>query len=91
MLIQSTGYSYYSDPTKLNLVKWKAGRPGQPSALKIEDYIYYRGQRLARAVAAGILNGGKGTFEISSGKSVGTACFNLVRTRQKANGYKGGD
>lgn len=90
VLIQSPGYSYSSTPT-LNLLGWKNGRPGKAKALKIEDYVYYRGQRLARAVAAGILNGGKGTFEITVGESVGTACFSLIRTRQRVNGYKGGD
>ena len=67
------------------------GRPGQAKALKIEDYVYYRGQRLARAIAAGILNGGNGTFEIKVDEDVGTACFSLVRSRQRVNGYKGGD
>lgn len=91
VLIQGVGYSYYNSGETLRLVKWSKGRPGKGKTLKIEDRVYYRGQSLARSVANGILTGGKGTFEISNGDKVGTACFSLVRARQRVNGYKGGE
>lgn len=92
ILMSSVGYSYYnSGGATLRLVRWKNGRPGKTTPLTIEDYVYYRGQSLARSIATSVLTGGKGTFEISNGDAVGSACFNLVRTRQRVNGYQGGD
>ena len=92
ILIESTGYSYYSGSSEtLQLMRWAKGRPGKASVLKIEDRIFHQGQSLIRSVAQGVLSGGKGTFEVTNGEKAGVACLNLVRSRQRVNGYKGGE
>lgn len=92
VLIESNGYNYYAgSQEQLRVINWSKGRPGKARSLKIEDRIYHQGQSLARSVAQGILTGGRGTFEISNGQKVGVACMSLVRSRQRVNGYKGGE
>jgi hypothetical protein len=92
ILIESTGYSYYTGSSEvLQLVRWAKGRPGKAKSIKIEDRIFHQGQSLIRAVAQSVLTGGKGTFEVTNGQKAGVACLNLVRSRQRVNGYKGGE
>jgi hypothetical protein len=92
VLIESVGFSYYaSSGQSLRLVRWARGRPGKPRVIKIENSLFHQGQVLLRAVAEGLLTGGRGSFEVINGERAGGACLNLVRARQCVNGYKGGD
>lgn len=89
LLVESMGYGYYNGGgEKLEIVKWKGAKPAKAQTAKINDYVYYRGYRLARVVA-NFLTGGSATAQISNGSQVGSACVQLVKKRQRINGYPG--
>lgn len=84
VLMQSTGYR----PEQVELIKWRKNKPASSSDLPVENYLGYKGLFLARMVADGFLNGGRGTFQIKSpDNSAYGVCFELERKRQRVFGY----
>jgi hypothetical protein len=56
--------------------------------LPVVKYVSHRGQSLSLARLNGILGGGQATFELTNGGYLYGVCFDLIRRRQFANGYK---
>lgn len=75
---------------RINVVKFSKNKPGSPKKVRVEDYVYYRGYTLARAVADSTLRmGGKANVELQSDNAVYSVCFRMSKSRQKVNGYPG--
>ena len=72
---------------KLSLVKWRAGRPRSITNLTLGDLIPYKGRIMTRSPIGRALTGGKGTFDLYSASAGYGLCFDLVKRRQKINGY----
>jgi hypothetical protein len=73
---------------KLTMTKWSGGRPASPKELSIYSFYLHRDDLiLGLAVVDKVLKGGKGTFELSDGYQGYGVCFELMKKRQKANGY----
>jgi len=87
-LVHSAGFGGgLSSPERMNLVKFSKGKVSL-SKIKIEDYVLYRGNNLARAVAERYLSGGNGVVEMQTDYSTYSVCFKLIKRRQKMNGYQ---
>jgi hypothetical protein len=71
----------------VQMVQWRKGKPGRAVSLRVEDYVYYKGFVLSRIVAGKVLRGGQATFEATNGTQSYGVCFDLVRRRQRVNGY----
>ncbi len=72
---------------KLSLAKWKGSTLQSVTALKLGDLVPYKGWILTRSPISRVLTGGRGTFELTSAYAGYGACFELIRRRQKVNGY----
>jgi hypothetical protein len=71
----------------INVVKFKAGKPKSVKKVQVEDLIYYRDMTLTRSPIQKHLSGGKGSVELYNDKTGYGVCFELVRKRQRKNGY----
>lgn len=89
LMATTGGFSWGSDQgsEKINVVRWSR-RGLSSTTIKVEDMVYWRGHQLARAVAEPVLRGGRGTVELQSRVGTYSVCFNLVKSRQRLNGYK---
>lgn len=72
---------------KLSLVKWRGNQLRRVLPLRLGDLIFYKNWILTRSPIGSVLTGGKGTFELYTTHAGYGVCFDLVRRRQKANGY----
>ena len=75
----------------INVMKWTKGKPKKVADVDVEDKVYYRGFVLSRSVASSVLNGGYASVDTVSDYQSYGACLNMVRSRQRVNGYPGGD
>ena len=88
VMMSTVGGFYGGSGEKILVKKWARNKVRSNKGLKVVKYVYYRGLMLSTALVQPVLTGGKGTFELTSGTNVYSVCFNLTRTRQRANGYK---
>ncbi len=72
----------------VNIIRRSNGKIRSRRRIPVVKYVSHRGQALSLARLQGVLRGGKATFELSNGGSVYGVCFDLVRRRQFANGYR---
>jgi hypothetical protein len=72
-------------------MKWTKGKPKKVADVDVEDKVYYRGFVLSRSIASSVLNGGYASVDTVSDYQSYGACLNMVRSRQRVNGYPGGD
>ena len=72
---------------KLDVIKWAKGKPRQTTPVRLGDLLPYNGRILTRSPIGGVLNGGKGSFDLTTARNAYGVCFELVRRRQKVNGY----
>jgi hypothetical protein len=84
-LMASTG-GYFGGSERLNIVRWSRGVPSFRTQ-KVEDIVYWRGHQLARALAEPHLRGGRAVVQIQSKVGTYSVCFNMIKSRQKFNGY----
>jgi hypothetical protein len=84
LLMQSLGYGQ-----EIDIIKWSNGRPRKQADVKVENMVYYRGFVLSRSVASKILTGGYGSVDVEANYQSYGACLELVRRRQRVNGYPG--
>lgn len=71
----------------LSLAKWRGNQLRRVVPLRLGDLIFYKNWILTRSPIGRVLTGGKGTFELYTHHSGYGVCFDLVRRRQRANGY----
>jgi hypothetical protein len=74
---------------RINIVKWKRGKPVSRTAAKVFDLIQYRDFVLTRTPIGPYLTGGEASIELFDRNSGYGACFELERKRQRVNGYPG--
>jgi hypothetical protein len=86
LLMNSVSYD-----ENIDVMTWKKGTPNKVGDIDIEDKVYYRGFVLSRSIASAVLRGGYASVDkVSDYQSYG-ACLNMVRSRQRVNGYPGED
>lgn len=71
----------------INVVKFKNGKPKSVKSVPVHDLIYYRDMTLTRSPILKHLSGGKGSVELYNDRTGYGVCFELVRKRQRKNGY----
>jgi len=71
----------------MSLTKWNKNMPGKAANLPIYSFLIYKDMILGLSVADKVLKGGKGTFDLTNSLSGYGVCMDLVRKRQKVNGY----
>jgi hypothetical protein len=74
---------------RINIVKWKRGKPVSRTAAKVFDLIQYRDFVLTRTPIGPYLTGGEASIELFDRNSGYGACFELERKRRRVNGYPG--
>lgn len=74
---------------ELTMTKWSRAAQAKPVALPLYSfYLHQDDLILAIAVVDKVLKGGKGTFELSDGYQSYGVCMELVKKRQRVNGYR---
>jgi hypothetical protein len=87
ILIHSLG-GYFEKEEKVSVVRWKNRRISSVKQLPVDgEFVNYRGKFLRRVVASSVMTGGKATVEISNNNDAYSVCFDMVRKRQRVNGY----
>jgi hypothetical protein len=86
LLLLSTTGGYLGGNESAAVVRWSRGKVKSVQHLRVEDYVGWQGKVLARIVAPP-LNGGKAVVELSSKSAMYSVCFQMVRKRQRYNGY----
>jgi hypothetical protein len=84
LLMNSVSYD-----ENIQVMKWTKGKPKKVADVDVEDKVYYRGFVLSRSVASSILNGGYASVDNVSDYQAYGACLNMVKSRQRVNGYPG--
>ena len=87
LLMNTVGYG----DEYVNKVTWKKGKVATTTRLPVVKYVGYRGYGLSLIRVKNVLKGGKHTWELSNGGEVYGVCLNATRTRQRINGYPGGE
>ncbi len=86
LLMATTGGCGYNE--KMRLVRWKNGKISSTKDIKIVKCVLHFENLYTTGLIKGLLNGGKGVFELSSEEQTYSVCFNLKRVRQRVNGYR---
>jgi len=72
---------------RMQVTKWAGGKPMVTQDVRLYDLITYRDMTLTRSPVGSYLTGGKASIELFNRNYGYAVCFNLTRTRQRANGY----
>jgi hypothetical protein len=71
----------------MQLTSWRSSKPLEAKILKSYAYLHYKQFVLGLAPVDKVLTGGRGTFEIFNERDAYGVCFELVRKRQRVEGY----
>jgi hypothetical protein len=74
---------------RLSIMRWKKGKPTKQAEVDVENRLYYRGYLLSRSIASNVLTGGYASVDKSSDYQSYGVCLNMVKSRQRINGYPG--
>jgi len=86
LLMNSVSYN-----EEIDVMRWSKGKPRKVADVDVENKVYYRGFVFSRSIASSILTGGTASVDkVSDYQSYG-ACLKMVRSRQRVNGYPGGE
>ena len=88
LLMRALSGGYYGSVSeKMYLNKWRNGLPKKNLAIRVPQYLYYRGMIFAEGLPGGYLSGGRATATLSNDTTGYSLCLSLDRRRQKFYGY----